>query len=1034
MLVRAGGRITKLESQMRDVIAAGRGLRIELERQRNPVTPASPAPPPARSIPPIRPPAREAVPPPVESQSVEPQAVELQAEPAPVAPAPQSMAAVRIPATNTSDVGTGTVPAQRLSPEAPSSQSRDKKQSPAEDSSPKVPQQAVEPVRSLWFNFEDLFGRRLPIWAGGITLAIAGVLIAKYAIDVGFFAKIFTPPVQVISAFLFGFGLISGAETAKRREDVVQDDRIAQALSGAGVATLYAATLVAANGYGLIGPIVAFAALALITIGALALSTRFGVPTALLGLVGGLAAPVMVSGLTQNVPLIAIYLGLTIAGLAGVSRWQRWPWLAMIAVAGGAGWSLWLILFSTALDTAGSLSLGGYVILLAMVIPVLSFEGARAPFFRGLSAIIGAGQLALLLALGGFDPLDWGLFALLAAAGQWLATRERGYALIPSVSLALSAMLLALWFDPPLGWFITFGSVMTLIHALPLLITLWQKPARVLRAVELAAIGFAILIVPAVHFYELDGSLDHMFALLAAGGSSLVALGAALGWNRDDRLGDIRFALLTTVSALLLAISYAFATPMWMLPIGTAAIAAGLLLLGRRAGDHRIGSVAIGGAVMTLLALISTGGIVPTELDRLAAMSDMPIDSHAILRWASVTAMAFLFAIRAEPRAIRMIAQGVAALLGYGLVAQIVSPTLVPLIAPLMLVGIVVGTKRLAWPTLAPAALVTSAVSALWAAKPLMHWLDSALFSLGGIPFAIEGGDFSAAIITTQLFAPAAALGLALFLTKDQLGDRLRTVATAVLIILTVIATHLLYRFGFAAQFGDDFVVTGVGQRLVWESLLIGTGYAFLRTGRSEAVRLPAMALITAGVAHTLWYTLILHNPLWAEQMVGSWPIANALIIIYGLTLFGMKVIEAEVAALWPPIRRVSRVATMVLVSLVSWSLLRQAFHGSLLIDPGVFPLENGARSILAIGLAVGFLLWGIARNHRDWRLASLLLMLAAVGKVFLFDAAGLDGLMRIGSFVGLGFSLIGIGWLYSRQLGRDAAQADATRESLTEN
>jgi uncharacterized membrane protein len=29
---------------------------------------------------------------------------------------------------------------------------------------------------------------------------------------------------------------------------------------------------------------------------------------------------------------------------------------------------------------------------------------------------------------------------------------------------------------------------------------------------------------------------------------------------------------------------------------------------------------------------------------------------------------------------------------------------------------------------------------------------------------------------------------------------------------------------------------------------------------------------------------------------------------------------------------------------------------------------------------------------------------------------------MRIGSFVALGFSLIGIGWLYSRQLGAEAA------------
>jgi uncharacterized membrane protein len=52
--------------------------------------------------------------------------------------------------------------------------------------------------------------------------------------------------------------------------------------------------------------------------------------------------------------------------------------------------------------------------------------------------------------------------------------------------------------------------------------------------------------------------------------------------------------------------------------------------------------------------------------------------------------------------------------------------------------------------------------------------------------------------------------------------------------------------------------------------------------------------------------------------------------------------------------------------------------------------------------------------------------MIVAVAKVFLFDASGLDGLLRIGSFVALGLSLIGIGWLYSRYLGEDRVRAVA--------
>jgi len=116
----------------------------------------------------------------------------------------------------------------------------------------------------------------------------------------------------------------------------------------------------------------------------------------------------------------------------------------------------------------------------------------------------------------------------------------------------------------------------------------------------------------------------------------------------------------------------------------------------------------------------------------------------------------------------------------------------------------------------------------------------------------------------------------------------------------------------------------------------------------------------------------------------------------------------------------------MALVSLFVAATLRQAFHGSLLAVGGVGPGEDISRSLAAIALAIGFLRWGIYRRERPWRIASLVLMLGAVLKVFLVDASGLEGLMRIASFVALGFALIGIGWLYSRHLRTDAPLTDA--------
>ncbi|WP_409321664.1 DUF2339 domain-containing protein [Sphingomonas sp. BK580] len=118
-----------------------------------------------------------------------------------------------------------------------------------------------------------------------------------------------------------------------------------------------------------------------------------------------------------------------------------------------------------------------------------------------------------------------------------------------------------------------------------------------------------------------------------------------------------------------------------------------------------------------------------------------------------------------------------------------------------------------------------------------------------------------------------------------------------------------------------------------------------------------------------------------------------------------------------PGTGRVRDGALMGVIVVAAFTLLRQASHAPMPLWTGTDAGEQIARSILALVLAGAFLGIGIRRQARDWRLASLALMLIAVAKVFLFDAAGLDGLARIASFAALGFSLIGVGWLYSRYL-----------------
>jgi uncharacterized membrane protein len=70
--------------------------------------------------------------------------------------------------------------------------------------------------------------------------------------------------------------------------------------------------------------------------------------------------------------------------------------------------------------------------------------------------------------------------------------------------------------------------------------------------------------------------------------------------------------------------------------------------------------------------------------------------------------------------------------------------------------------------------------------------------------------------------------------------------------------------------------------------------------------------------------------------------------------------------------------------------------------------------------LAGGLIARGIHRSAPGLRYAGLGLTLVAVLKVFLLDMAGLTGMWRAASFLGLGAVLVGIGYFYRRYLADD--------------
>jgi len=307
--------------------------------------------------------------------------------------------------------------------------------SPAETTPPPDPK---SPRKSLFadLSFESLVGGKLPIWVGGISLVFAGFFLVRYTIEAGLFG----PGARSITATVFALAMIAMSELGGRLPKIgasfAADPRVGQSLAGAGVATLYGTLYMAAEIYGLVGVGTAFALVVLTTAVAFSLALRHGPPTALMGLIGGFAAPWVAGMGASNLPTLLLYLAVFIAALFGLAIWRRWLWLLVLASGGGLAWSLAML--ASADSDLGLL--GGFIAVTGggALLAAKRFEandGIWMQLARYAPMALALVQLAMLLPKAEFSGIAWIFYFALSALAIALAWRDK--ALLPLVAGAL---------------------------------------------------------------------------------------------------------------------------------------------------------------------------------------------------------------------------------------------------------------------------------------------------------------------------------------------------------------------------------------------------------------------------------------------------------------------------------------------------------------------------------------------------------------------------------------------------------------------
>lgn len=173
--------------------------------------------------------------------------------------------------------------------------------------------------------FERLFGGRVLAWVGGIATLLGIVFLMRSAVD----SSWFTEEVRALLAAFASLSLLGLGVWLHERKG---RSELARLLVAVAVPGLYATTVVAAQTYDLISPVLGLEAAALIGLVGVAIAVRWSsMLVGSVGVLGALAAPILV-GTADEGGSIA-FVAVALAAAVGVLLWQRWDWLALGAFA-----------------------------------------------------------------------------------------------------------------------------------------------------------------------------------------------------------------------------------------------------------------------------------------------------------------------------------------------------------------------------------------------------------------------------------------------------------------------------------------------------------------------------------------------------------------------------------------------------------------------------------------------------------------------------------------------------------------------------
>ena len=327
-----------------------------------------------------------------------------------------------------------------------------------------------------------------------------------------------------------------------------------------------------------------------------------------------------------------------------------------------------------------------------------------------------------------------------------------------------------------------------------------------------------------------------------------------------------------------------------------------------------------------------------------------------------------------------------------------------------------------------------------WSGLPwiMVAALVGVLFRIFWDPTLVGPDALSRTPVFNQLLPgygiPALLALLSAYEMRNWPGLRVRNALQGLASLLGLLAIAILVRHAMNGGVLDASAPT-LGEQSIYTLLVVGlSGILMTLDLKSPSPVFRYGSMVAGGIA--ILQTLSLHlgvlNPYFSGESTGSWPLINLLLIGYllpGLAYAGLAYYARDKR----PLPYVILLALSGALLGFAWVTLtvRRFWQGEFIAYwKGFEQAETYSYSVAWLAIGVGLLALGSRFDARSLRIASAVIVIVTVAKVFLIDMANLEGVLRALSFIGLGFVLIGIGLFYQKILsGKSSRSADVDDE-----